>query len=210
VLLKIVLVLVALVVLGFLFVRSARQVRSEPYTIPRAHLGSWTLVLTPDGEPWMLALQPRAELVHGLFRQVFSRAMESMNMSTSAGIPVLLRSEYDRAFAGHLSPADLDARARAAGLENAQVEPRCLGHKRISEPGSTRQLYYAAFDAPAVIQFRKALVTLLPGGTASATTFDPAAQSPVLFIATSGASFDHWLPLRVDNDAGCVAPIVVE
>lgn len=203
-------VIAVIVLLGFLFVRSARDVRAEPYTIPRAHLQGWTLVLEPEAAPAepMLMLRPKAELVHGLFRQVFARAMESMNMSATGGIPLLLRAEYDRAFAGRATPEALLSAARAAGIESAAIEPRCMGYKRRSEPGSTRQLHVALFDAPAVTRFREDLVKLLPEGSAPA--FDPAAQSPVLFIATSGPAYAGWLPMRLVPDADCVAPIVAE
>ena len=46
----------------------------------------------------MLVLQPPADLVNGLFKQVFKRAMESMNPPAAAGIPLLLLEEYVRAF----------------------------------------------------------------------------------------------------------------
>lgn len=208
-LLKFVVALGVIALLIFLFIRSAGEVRAEPYTLPRTHLQGWSLVLESAASPHeaLLSLQPRPELVHELFRQVFSRAMESMTMSTTAAIPVLLRGEYDRAFAAQFTPDELLARARTAGLDTATPEPRCVGHKRISEPGSTRQLFYALFDAPAATRFREELAALLPGGTPA---FDPAAQSPVLFISTTGAGVGRWLPLRVDRGTDCVAPITLE
>jgi hypothetical protein len=208
VLLKAVVALAAIVVLGYLFVRSADQARAEPYTVPRAHLEGWRLELEPGARPAepMLVLRAPPELVHGLFRQVFMRAMESMNMFSAAAIPLLLQGEYDGAFAGHVDPDALLSAAHAAGLERATIEPKCMGYKRLSEPGSTRQLYFAIFDAPAVLRFRESLVTRLPAGAA----FDPAAQSAVLRVSASGPAFDAWLPMRVTPDADCTAPIVVE
>lgn len=208
VLLKVVVVIAAVGVLGYLFVRSARDVRAEPYSVPRAHLDGWTLALEPGtraADP-ILVLRPGPELVHGLFRQVFSRAMESMNMSATAAIPLLLQGEYERAFAGRVTPEDLLAAAREAGLERAAIEPTCLGYKRLSQPGSVRQLYFALFDAPAAARFRESLVTHVQEGA----TFDPAAQSPVLFIAVAGPAFDQWLPMRANPKSDCVAPIVVQ
>lgn len=210
--LKVAVALAAIVGLGYLFVQSASDVRAEPYTMPRAHLQGWTLWLEPGARPTdpMLALRPRAELVHGLFRQVFARAMESMYMSETAAIPVLLQGEFDRAFAGRVPPAALLAAGREAGLETATIEPTCIGYERHSEPGSIRQLYYAVFDAPAVLRFRQDLVQLVPAGPAPSADFDPAAQSPVLFISTAGQAFSGWLPMRVNPETDCVAPIVVE
>lgn len=207
-LLKAVVALTAIVVLGYLFVRSANDARAEPYTVPRAHLQGWTLELEPRAAPAepMLVLRAPPQLVHGLFRQVFRRAMESMNMFSTAAIPLLLQGEYDRAFAGRVTPDALLSAARAAGLDGAAIEPRCMGYRRLSEPGSTRQLYFAIFDAPAVVRFRESLATRLPAGA----PFDPAAQSAVLPVSASGPAFDAWLPMRITPDADCMAPIVVE
>jgi hypothetical protein len=141
--------------------------------------------------------------VHGLFRQVFARFMESMTMSTTAAIPVLLKGEYDRALAGRVTPDALLAEARSAGLEAEAIEPKCIGQRRRSEPGAIHQLYFAIFDAPAILKFRQGLHR-----SSAADAFDPAAQSPVLFISTVGQPFT-WLPMRA-QDVDCVARIVVE
>ena len=76
----------------------------------------------------------------------------------------------------------------------------------MSDPNSTRQLYFALFDMPAFARFRQQ-VHALAGG---ATEFDPAALSPVMPLAASDVGFDDWLPLRADAGADCVAPIAVE
>lgn len=212
VVLKIAVAFAAMAVLVYLIVRSAGETRAEPYTMPRAHLEGWALALDPGTDPAdpLLVLRPRPELVPGLFRQVFQRAMESMSMSARAGIPLLLKGEYDRAFAGHVSSEALLSAAEAAGLPATPLEPRCLGHRRFSEPGSVRQLYFALFDAPAVLRFREDLVTLLPGGAAPPGAFNPAAQSAMLVVSTAGPAFAGWLPMQVDPEADCVAPIVLE
>ncbi|MEO5568759.1 MAG: hypothetical protein ABIR92_09715, partial [Gemmatimonadaceae bacterium] len=43
--------LAAIAVFGYLFLHSLETSRSEPYTVPRAHLGKWTLVLEPADGP---------------------------------------------------------------------------------------------------------------------------------------------------------------
>lgn len=189
----------ALVVFGFLFMRSLHDARTTAYTAERQHLRSWTLVLEPasrSNDP-LLALQPTPELASGLFRQVFSRAMESLNAPVAPAVPVVLRGEFDRVVGDRLTQEALLAAARAAELETAAITPRCLVHRRVSEPGVTRQVFFVLFDAPSVSQFRQQL------------GLDPAALSPVLFIAGAGTEFNSWLPQRVNAEADCLAPVEI-
>jgi hypothetical protein len=121
-------------------------------------------------------------------------------------VPLLLQDEFNRSFAGRTTSGELLAAARAAGLEKATFEPRCMGYRRDSAPGVTRQLYFVLFDAPAFIQFRQQIAPL----AGPETGFDPASLSPVMFVGASDAEFNRWLPLRVNPDADCVAPVVIE
>ena len=141
-------------------------------------------------------------LAGNLFRQVFSRAGESLNAPGVPSIPLLLQSEFDSAFASRTTLDALLASARAAGLESTPFEPRCMGYRRESARGVNRQLYFVLFDAPAFARFREQLAA------GAGAPFDTAALSPVLFIATSGATFDQWLPFRGDPQADCLAPLV--
>src|SRR5476649_1855217 len=58
VLIKLVIILVVLGGLGYLFVRSAQNVRSEPYEVERARLSGWTLAIdtTADASGVLLGL----------------------------------------------------------------------------------------------------------------------------------------------------------
>ena len=78
---KVGVVVVVLTALGLLFIRSVRSTRAEPYTIARARLSEWTLKITPASSPNdpILVLEPPPELASALFRQIFARAMESLN-----------------------------------------------------------------------------------------------------------------------------------
>ncbi len=207
-------VLAALLVLGgffYLFLRTAEDVRSAPYTVARAHLQPWTLSLesaTRSTSP-ILVVRPPQELGGGLFSQVFQRMMESMKGSTGSGVPLVLRDEYELALAGRHTPQSLLEAARAAGLESASFTPVCVAMRRISEPGLTRQLYFVIFDAPAVVQFRQQLGRELQGSPGPGV-FDPAALSPVLLIGGSDAEFGSWLPIQADVDRDCLAPIVID
>lgn len=201
-LLKIAIALAAFAVLGYLFINSLESTRTEPYTVERAHLRPWTLVLEPaDGaNAPLLSLQTGTTLVANLFTQMFNRTMESINRPATASIPIVLHGEFDRGLAQRMKPDDLLAAARAAGLESASHEPRCLAHRRISEPGMTRQTYFAIVESPSIVAFRAQLAR--PGDA----TFDAGSLTPVMFVGTSEPAVHRWLPIRA-AEADCVAPI---
>ncbi len=198
-LVKIALALFAVSAFAFLFMRSIEDTRSAPYTVDRVHLRRpWTLALEPataSNHP-VLVLRPPPELAAGIFKQIFSRAMESLNSPMMPSVPVVLRGEFDATAGGRMTQDAMLAAAVAAGVEAAPV-PRCLVHRRISEPGGVRQVYLVFFDAPAIAQFRRQL------------GLDGEALSPVLFVAGAGSDFNSWLPQRVNAGADCLAPVEI-
>jgi hypothetical protein len=203
--------LVVLGVLGYVFVRSLQSTRSEPYPIQASHLRGWTLALERDVAPSgaVLVLQPPAVMPPALFKQIFERAMESLAAPGSPGLPLVLAHEFRHALAGSVTAERLLEIAREAGLEREPLDPLCLAHRRNSQPGTTRFVYAAAFRSAAYDRFRSEVASLardVPGG---AGTFDPAAQSPLVIIGASDASFAGWLPWRL-TDADCLAPLVAE
>lgn len=197
--------LVALGGLSYLFVSSLETTRAEPYQVNRGNLAGWELALDSTAAGTanapLLVLRTDIALVSNLFRQVFLRTMESMSTPASSSIAVVLHGEFASALAGRMTPGQLLAAAREAGLEGGVHEPRCLVHRRISEPGSTRQAYAAVMSSPSIVSFRQALAPQAEGG------FDAAALTPVLLVGASDESFHRWLPMRVD-ERDCVAPIV--
>lgn len=206
-LLKPLLILAAIGVIGFLFVRSALSTRAEPYVVERRHLQQWILSLQGDAggnTPLLSLLLPR-ELAASLFRQLFTRAAESLSGPTVPYVPLVLGDEYRRTLSGKVTPRELEQAARDAGLDAGAFEPRCMVYRRESAPGVTRQLYFVLFDSPAFFQFRERVA-----GLADDAGFDPAALSPVMFVAASDPDFNRWLPVRVEPDADCLAPVSVE
>jgi hypothetical protein len=190
---------VAIGVFAVLFMSSLQDTRSEAYTVERAHLQSWSLALEPASsanEP-LLVLRPSPELAAAIFKQIFARAMESLNSPTTPSIPLVLRGEFDRIVADQLTQDALLAAAKAAGVEKPGPIPRCLVHRRISEPGGVRQAYLVFFDAPAIAQFRRQI------------GLDADALSPIMFVAGAGPDFNSWLPQRVNADADCLAPVEI-
>lgn len=196
-LIKIAVGILALAAFAVLFMRSLEDARAEPYTVDRAHLSSWTVALETAStatEP-LLVLRGSSELAAGVFKQIFARAMESLNSPVAPAIPIVLRGEFDRVVGDQVTPDAMLAAARAAGLDSAIPSPVCLVHRRISEPGGVRQVYLVLFDAPAIAQFRRQI------------GLDPEALSPVMFVAGAGADFNSWLPQRVDAASDCIAPV---
>jgi hypothetical protein len=190
---------VAIGVFAVLFMSSLEDTRTEAYTVERAHLRSWSLALEPAStanEP-LLVLRPSPELAADLFKQIFARAMESLNSPTAPSIPLVLRGEFDRVVGDQLTQDAMLGAAKTAGLETTNPTPRCLVHRRISEPGGVRQTYLVFFDAPAIAQFRRQI------------GLDADALSPIMFVAGAATDFNSWLPQRVNADADCLAPIEI-
>jgi hypothetical protein len=204
VLLKVATAFAAIAVFGYLFIHSLETTRSEPYTVARAHLGKWTLVLEPAEGPNAPLLSARTghELVARLFHQLFERANETMSSPATSSIPVVLHLEFNRGLAGRMTPVELLAAARAAGLESAPHEPRCIAYRRFSEPGTTRQIYFAIVESPAIVGFRQQLARTGEGA------LDAASLTPVMFVGASDSTFHRWLPIRAE-EAECVAPIQI-
>jgi hypothetical protein len=209
-LIKTVVIVAALGVLGFLFVRSAQNVRSEPYEIARARLSGWTLAIdpSPNEAGVLLGLQPDKQTAAMLFGQVFSRTGESLSGPVPAAIPLVLQGEFDRAKAGALTAGALLASAREAGLASSAFEPRCMAHRRISEPGLTRQVYFVRFDWPAFAAFRRQAAQQMRA--AGGSGLDPAALTPLMIVAGSDAAFGRWLPLRAESADDCLAPMAIK
>ena len=210
-LLKVMIALVAVAVLALLFVRSAQSARAQPFTIARQHLAGWTLTLAPDADPLgsALSITPNAKLMRPLANDLFGRMGESLHYPPPA-MPVVLRSEFQRAMAGVLTPQALLNAAREAGLESARFQPRCMAQRRVSEPGIIRGVYFLLFDLPQFTEFREQVAQRLRAAGREPSLFDPAALSPVVIAADLDGSFSGWLPLRADPKADCFAPIVVE
>ena len=145
---------VAVIVVGvpWLFLKTVRDTLSEPYLIDEAALSGWTLVFTEPAQPAiaLLALQPPGQLPAELFQQLFLRTMESMTAPRMATMPVVLQSEYLGSLHTVLSPEEILEVARQAGLEDAKLGPVCLGVKRESDAGRTRQLFFASIRGAGV------------------------------------------------------------
>ena len=206
-LLKVVVGLAVLAAVAVLFVRSVRSTRAEPFAVQRESLVGWTLAVQPPDDPlssW-LALSPPPQLPTSLGREIFARGGESVSYPSPSLVPLLLQSEFDRAFAGTVAPENIVSLARAVGFQSIEWKPRCMAHRRISEPGGTRGLHFVLLDAPPFDAFRQQLSAWLRGSARD--LFDPLALSPVLIVAGLDGNFGRWMPLRADPEVDCLAPV---
>jgi hypothetical protein len=197
---KAVLALILIAAVGYLFVRSATSTRAEAYEIQAAHLSNWTLAIDAqqDAENAAIALRPPPELTLNLFRQLFRRQMESLSTPAAPGIVLARRNELNPG----TSPQGLMSLAREAGLERATLAPQCVGYRRVSAMGVTRQLYFVWFSSPEFEAFRRRLKPL------ATAEYNPEGLSAVMLTAAE-PNFEGWHPVVVDRGADCVAPFTV-
>ena len=201
---KVGIALILLVVLGALFWRSVHSARSAPYTLSPDTRGAWRLSIEMSSRPNdpVLVLMPPSGYARELFDQVFKRSMESMAAPDTAGMPLVLQGELERAGSERITPDALLAMARQAGLEDAAPTPRCLAHRRAPEPDTREQLFFVTYDSPAFKTFRWNLASRL------GAKFEADFVTPVLLVGTVQSPAHRWLPLEVDEAKDCVAPIV--
>lgn len=203
VLLKIVVAVVACAGVGWLFVRSLDDARAVPYEVRPAHLQGWTLQSVPDasGEQARLLLSPPPELPLRLFRQVFSRAGESLSTPARAGVALVLADELQGAL---VTDADLRELAEGAGLAGTAVNLECMGYRRESQPGRVRQVFFLVVNVPGFDTFRQRLSARLADGEARLRPL-----SSVMLLA-GAPDVTGWMPIVVTPETDCVAPFALE
>jgi hypothetical protein len=207
-LVKLLVGLAALIGLSWLFLTTLQDTIAEPYDIDDAMLSGWTLAAGDVTGPGVsvLGLQPPSSLTPALFDQLFNRTMASMTSPARDTVPIVLQSELQGEVGAVLSPDEILMAARAAGIEQATIEPVCMAVKRQLVSGRTRELYFVVFEMPAVSAFRQRLSGLAAErGVAGA--FGEAGFDLTLVIAGSDAGFESWRPLTVDRATDCQAPL---
>lgn len=211
-LVKVVAALAVFTGLGFLFLKTVRDARAEPYTVRREHLRNWTVAVaeTQNSMGAVVALRPPPELPSSLFQQIFRRSMESLISPGNAGVPLILRSEFESAFAGVVSVDDLAAVGTEAGLASATIAPVCLVVRRMTGPREARQIFLLLVEVPGFDRFRDEAARLLAARGGQRAAFDPEAVSPMLAVAGSDNDFQSRGPLSADAARECVAPVEPE
>jgi hypothetical protein len=204
-LVKLVLVLIALIVVPWLFLRTLQNTIAEPYEVALEALSGWTLVLADPARPavWAVGLQPPSLFRSGLFDQLFDRTMASMTSPVDDVLPIALGSEL-RGGPGAISPDAIRRAADEAGLERARLQPVCMAVKRETFAGRTREFHFVVFDIPEVAAFRLRLDELVADGAGGAVL---GPLDLILPIAGSDAAFGGWWPVVVDRETDCQAPV---
>jgi len=198
VLVKVGIGLLAIVVLGWLFMRTLQDTRSTPYTARAADMRGWTLIVADDPQAGALAgLQPPQAFTADLFKQIFSRHMESLTSPAEPLVPIVTRIE---AAAGY--QITVVEAARAAGIESASFVPQCVAVRRTDPPASF-DYYFVIFEPGPFHAARRAA----GNGTAA---FDATALIPTLVIATSDPAARAILPFEADPARDCLAPVTLQ
>ena len=196
---------------GFLFVKTARDAESEAYTIPREHLQNWTVVTNAAREPQsaILILRPPPTMPTMISQQIFLRRMEGLITPNMHGIPLLLRSEFDKAFAAIASVSELATIAENIGLASEPLIPHCLGARHT---GTTRanQIFFVLFESQTFNRFRKEIGTLLETRGGQLNAYHATTLHPALVITASGNSLRDWSPTQQNPREDCLAPLKVE
>ena len=203
--------LAALAALGGLFWWTVQSSLAEPYLVDADLVSDWNLELRggPAAGAGLLVLETADQLRAELFQQIFTRTMESMVSPPRAALPLVLDAEYRDSLRTALSPEDLLRVAEESGLSDVVPAPVCIGVIRGEGAQSTRQLYYAIFEAPEVGRFRETLASRYAeaGGTAA---FAVDGFPLVMPLAASDGNFASWWPLDVNAATDCLAPLVTQ
>jgi hypothetical protein len=207
---KAALALVILAAIAWLFMKTVRDTLAEPYVLAAADLSGWTLALEePDaGGPALLVLTPPVRLPANVFRQIFTRTGQSMAGPLRPSMPVVLHAEYGSALEGVLTPDELLALARKAGMEDARMAPVCMAVKQESTGPRPVERFFLVFESEAFSRFREQLAGL--AAEEGAGRFDPAALPPIVPVASYEPDFERWWPLDVDLEADCQTDIALE
>ena len=203
-----VLTLAAGVVLGLLW-GLRRDMRSRQYHVDRAALSGWTVVLGAPEDPWVVALEPPASLTTSLLQQVKTNVDRRVVAPRHAALPLVMRREHDEALQGVYGPADIQRMARQAIDGESTFEPVCIGHRVDPHGAASGELYFLAVTSPAFNALRLELQPDFPEH-AGIGVYDAGALTPALPIATTGADFGRWWPIRLERITDCQAQVTVE
>jgi hypothetical protein len=206
-LVRVAIVLAAVLVLSWLFIRTLRNANSAPYSADGAFLTNWRIVTGQNREPGVVSLQAPSQLTADLFRQLFERTMQSLAAPARPTVPLVLQGEYDESLQGVHSVDNIVNIAREAGLESARFNVVCMAQRHESAPGRNAQLFFVVLESPAFTRFRHQLMPTQPEHGGTGAPYEPAALRPVLVVASTDQDFGRWFPLKVDQERDCRAPI---
>ena len=198
----------AAVVLGLLW-GLRRDMRSREFHVDRAALTGWTVVLGAPEDPWVVALEPPPSLTTSLLEQVKTNVDRRVVAPRHAALPLVMRREHDEALQGVYGPADIQRMARQAIDGESTFEPVCIGHRVDPHGAASGELYFLAVTSPAFNALRLELQPDFPEH-AGIGVYSAGALTPALPIATTGADFARWWPIRLERITDCQAQVTVD
>lgn len=198
----------ALGVLVWLFLSTLQDTIAEPYEVGLTAFSGWTLVSRAPrpGEVAVLGLRPPQPLAPALFDELFARTMASLTTPGAPLLPIVLAREVQGELGIVLTPDEMLAVARDAGLERVELRPVCMAVKRKPFMGRTREFFFVLFDAPELAAVREQFRALAAERGVTDALSDATFEF-VLPVAASDAEFGSWWPLVVDREADCQAPV---
>jgi hypothetical protein len=185
------------------------DIQSRQYHVDRASLSGWTVVLGAPEDPWVVALEPPASLTTSLLQQVKTNVDRRVVAPRHAALPLVMRREHDEALQGVYGPADIQRMARQAIDGDSTFEPVCIGHRVDPHGAASGELYFLAVTSAAFNALRLELQPDFPEH-AGIGVYDAGALTPALPIATTGADFGRWWPIRLERITDCQAQVTVE
>jgi len=185
------------------------DIQSRQYHVDRASLSGWTVVLGAPEDPWVVALEPPASLTTSLLQQVKTNVDRRVVAPRHAALPLVMRREHDEALQGVYGPADIQRMARQAIDGESTFEPVCIGRRIDPHGAASGELYFLAVTSPAFNALRLELQPDFPEH-AGIGVYDAGALTPALPIATTGADFGRWWPIRLERNTDCQAQVTVE
>jgi len=206
---KVLLVLALAAVVLVLLWGLQRNMRLRQYHVDRAALSGWTVVLGAPEDPWVVALEPPASLTTSLLQQVKTNVDRRVVAPRHAALPLVMRQEHDEALQGVYGPADIQRMARQAIARESTFEPVCIGHRVDRHGAASGEIYFLAVTSPAFNALRLELQPDFPEH-AGIGVYSAGALTPALPIATTGADFARWWPIRLERITDCQAQVTVD
>lgn len=177
-------------------------------SIDAAAFANWPIAASDGTDPWVVAMTPPERLLAVLTAEAVHHAGRPLVAPPHAGVPLVLRGEFEEGLQGVYGTDSVMRMAHDAGLDARYFQPACLAHQTRSDAQGRAELYFVPLDSAAFSQVRVDLIPAFPE-QAGTGIYDPSTVSPVLVIGATDANFERWWPLRVDRERDCIASVAI-
>lgn len=179
-----------------------------PTAIAADAFANWPIVASDGTDPWVVAVTPPARLVATLAQDATQHAGRPLLSPPHAGMPLVLRNEFEEGLQGVFGTDSVMRMAHDAGLDASRLEPVCLAHQTRTDANGRAEVYFVPFDSAPFSQLRVDLIPAFPE-QAGTGIYDPSTLSPILIVGATDDAFERWWPLRFDHERDCVADVAV-